>query len=314
MQSSAIPRAADIPSKNVVQTVDGQKIVRVCDARLAYGDVVGDESLSGRMMSAGPILGLIDRFAGALAENVTVDQGIATVSIDRVDIKSPIAHGDLLQLEGEVIHTGRSSMVIQMSGYRYDLDQAKFVEVLGAFATFVAIDYETLRPRPGLPKLVHPTDPNYVSRHEEVAKQRKELAARWRDMQQEVDELPHVSADMIHHFRSNHSELVPVQDTLLEVQTTFLPKNLNDNNTVFGGDVLAFMDKVVLQCARGFTRNRNMTTVSMNRVSFKLPIHIHDIVTMLARVCSVREYHLEVEVEVFISHVRSKDLRRSHTG
>ncbi|KAE9312256.1 hypothetical protein PF001_g9322 [Phytophthora fragariae] len=283
MQSSAIPRAADIPSKNVVQTVDGQKIVRVCDARLAYGDVVGDESLSGRMMSAGPILGLIDRFAGALAENVTVDQGIATVSIDRVDIKSPIAHGDLLQLEGEVIHTGRSSMVIQMSGYRYDLDQAKFVEVLGAFATFVAIDYETLRPRPGLPKL-------------------------------EVDELPHVSADMIHHFRSNHSELVPVQDTLLEVQTTFLPKNLNDNNTVFGGDVLAFMDKVVLQCARGFTRNRNMTTVSMNRVSFKLPIHIHDIVTMLARVCSVREYHLEVEVEVFISHVRSKDLRRSHTG
>ncbi|KAE8881670.1 hypothetical protein PF006_g9011 [Phytophthora fragariae] len=285
MQSSAIPRAADIPSKNVVQTVDGQKIVRVCDARLAYGDVVGDESLSGRMMSAGPILGLIDRFAGALAENVTVDQGIATVSIDRVDIKSPIAHGDLLQLEGEVIHTGRSSMVIQMSGYRYDLDQAKFVEVLGAFAT-----------------------------HEEVAKQRKELAARWRDMQQEVDELPHVSADMIHHFRSNHSELVPVQDTLLEVQTTFLPKNLNDNNTVFGGDVLAFMDKVVLQCARGFTRNRNMTTVSMNRVSFKLPIHIHDIVTMLARVCSVREYHLEVEVEVFISHVRSKDLRRSHTG
>ncbi|KAG6595922.1 ATP-binding cassette (ABC) Superfamily [Phytophthora cinnamomi] len=130
MQGATTPRAADTPSENVVQTVDGQKIVRVCDARLAYGDVVGDESLSGQIMSAGPILDLIDRFAGALAENVTVDQGIATVSIDRVDIKSPTAHGDLLQLEGEVIHTGRSSMVIQMNGCRYDLDQTRFIEVL----------------------------------------------------------------------------------------------------------------------------------------------------------------------------------------
>ncbi|KAL3660413.1 hypothetical protein V7S43_014566 [Phytophthora oleae] len=108
--AASIPQAADTPSKSVVQTINGQKIVRVCDARLAYGDIVGDESLSGRLMSAGPILDLVNRFAGALAEStlfVTVDQGIATVSIDRVDIKSPIAHGDLLQIEVEVVHTGR---------------------------------------------------------------------------------------------------------------------------------------------------------------------------------------------------------------
>ncbi|KAG7392112.1 hypothetical protein PHYPSEUDO_002336 [Phytophthora pseudosyringae] len=67
--AAAIPRAADTASKSVVQTADGQKIVRVCDARLAYGDIVGDEGLGGRLMSAGPILGLVDRFAGALAEN-----------------------------------------------------------------------------------------------------------------------------------------------------------------------------------------------------------------------------------------------------
>ncbi|KAE9114886.1 hypothetical protein PF005_g10982 [Phytophthora fragariae] len=293
MQSSAIPRAADIPSKNVVQTVDGQKIVRVCDARLAYGDVVGDESLSGRMMSAGPILGLIDRFAGALAENVTVDQVGRrgdphwTVVDGHSDERLPLRFGP-----SQVCRSSRRICNVRGNRLRDFASPTWFAQACAS----------------------NGSEPNYVSRHEEVAKQRKELAARWRDMQQEVDELPHVSADMIHHFRSNHSELVPVQDTLLEVQTTFLPKNLNDNNTVFGGDVLAFMDKVVLQCARGFTRNRNMTTVSMNRVSFKLPIHIHDIVTMLARVCSVREYHLEVEVEVFISHVRSKDLRRSHTG
>jgi acyl-CoA hydrolase len=52
--------------------------------------------------------------------------------------------------------------------------------------------------------------------------------------------------------------------------------------------VLASQDRVALQCAKGFTRNRNMVTVSMNRISFKLPIHIDEIATMHARVCSVR--------------------------
>ncbi|KAL4129312.1 hypothetical protein PRNP1_005499 [Phytophthora ramorum] len=312
--AAAIPRAVDTPSKKVVQTIDGQRIVRVCDARLAYGDIVGDESLGGRLMSAGPLLDLVDRLAAALAENVTVGQGIVTVSIDRVDIKSPIAHGDLVRIEGEVINFGRSSLVVQMSGYRYDLEQTKFVEVLGAFATLVAIDVETMRPKPGLPQLVHPTDPSYVPRLEAVAKQRKELAARWREMQQKVDQLPRISEDMIKESEYNHSELVPVSDTLLEVQTTFLPKNLNRNNTIFGGDVLAFMDKVALQCAKGFTKNRNMVSVSMNRISFNLPIHMHDIVNMHARVCSVRRCHLEVEVEVFISHVRTMNHRKSHTG
>ncbi|RLN14588.1 hypothetical protein BBJ28_00013319 [Nothophytophthora sp. Chile5] len=94
---TAIRRAVDTPSKRVVQTVDGQKIVLVCDAHLAYGDVVvrprrsffcctalvprthvflgsfggkmqGEESLSGSLISAGPILDLIDHFAAALAE------------------------------------------------------------------------------------------------------------------------------------------------------------------------------------------------------------------------------------------------------
>ncbi|KAG7392113.1 hypothetical protein PHYPSEUDO_002337 [Phytophthora pseudosyringae] len=313
---TARPLSVNASSTNqVVQTVDGQKIVLVSDARLTHGDIVGDESLSGRLMSAGPVLDLVDRLAGALAGNMSsVEHGVATISIDRVDIKRPIAHGDLLRMEGEVINIGRSSMVLQMTGYRFDLDQSKFIEVISAFATFVAVDLATLRPRAGLPKLIHPTDNSYVPKLESIAKQRKELAARWCAVQGKVDQLPHVSADMIKDHGAGKSAFVSVSNTLVEVQTTFLPKHLNRNRTIHGGDVMIFMDKVALQCAKGFTKNRNMVTVSMNRILFKLPIQMDDVVTLLARVCSVRRYHLEVEVEVFISHIRTKHRRKSHTG
>jgi hypothetical protein len=50
----------------------------------------------------------------------------------------------------------------------------------------------------------------------------------------------------------------------------------------------AMQDKVALYCARNFTKNPNMVTVSMNRIFFKLPITMDDIVTMHARVCSAR--------------------------
>ncbi|RLN96980.1 hypothetical protein BBJ28_00000697 [Nothophytophthora sp. Chile5] len=322
---TAIRRAVDTPSKNVVQTVDGQKIVLVCDAHLAYGDVVvrprrsffcctalvsrahvllgslacamqGEESLSGSLISAGPILDLIDHFAAALAEKYGWHGAV------RGEKRG------LTMLRHDAV-----SLLIRGSGYRYDLDRAQFIEVLSAFATLVAIDMETMRPRPGLPKLIHPTDPSYVQNLEAVAKQRKELAVRWRAVQEAVDQLPHVSMAMLKDFGQEYTSLVSVPETLLEVQTSFLPRHLNRNNTIFGGDVLAFMvckrihlytrivsricermtgcvcrfcsvqDKVALQCAKSFTKNKNMVTVAMNRISFKLPINMDDIVTMHAR-------------------------------
>ncbi|GMF55803.1 unnamed protein product [Phytophthora fragariaefolia] len=213
--------------------------------------------------------------------------GIATISVDRVDFKSQIAHGDLVRLEGEVINTGRSSLAVQITGYRHDIEAGKFIHTLSAIMTCVALD-ENMRPSPGLPKLLDPLDPEYVRKHEEIADQRKELATRWRAVQEEVDRLPHVSVEMLKTYNYGRSLEIPIPDTLIEVQNSFLPKHLNRNNTIFGGEVLTWMDKVALYCARNFTKNQNMVTVSMNRIFFKLPITMDDIVTMHARVSSAR--------------------------
>ncbi|RLN14591.1 hypothetical protein BBJ28_00013322 [Nothophytophthora sp. Chile5] len=271
-----------------MQTVGDQTFVNARDTRLAYADIIGEESLSGKLISAGPILERLDIFGAAVAENVAC-KGIATISVDRVDIKSQIAHGDLVRLEGEVIYTGRSSLAVQITGYRHDIEAGEFIHTLSAIMTCVALD-ENMRPSPGLPQLMDPTDPEYVKKHEEIAAQRKELAARWRSVQEEVDQLSHVTVDMLKVYDYGRSLQVSIPETLIEVQNSFLPKHLNRNNTIFGGEVLTWMDKVALYCARNFTKNTNMVTVSMNRIFFKLPLTMDDIVTMHARVCSARYF------------------------
>ncbi|POM73172.1 ATP-binding cassette (ABC) Superfamily, partial [Phytophthora palmivora] len=94
----------------------------------------GEESLSGKLISAGPILERIDIFGAAVAENLAC-KGIATISVDRVDFKCQIAHGDLVRLEGEVINTGSSSLTVQVTGYRHDVEAGKFIHSLSAIMT-----------------------------------------------------------------------------------------------------------------------------------------------------------------------------------
>ncbi|RLN96979.1 hypothetical protein BBJ28_00000696 [Nothophytophthora sp. Chile5] len=261
--SPAMLRAINTPSKKIVQIVNGEKLVLVCDGRVTYTAVV-------------------------------------------------VPYASILNSQFVRVMPYK-----QITGSRYCLQSDQYIEVLSAYVTMVAIDPKTFRPWPGLPKLVHP-DPSYVPNLETIAKKRKELSARWRAVQEEVDQLPHVSVDMIQDFGHEHSPLVPVPETFLEIHNSFEPKHLNRNNTIFGGDVMTFMVRYATRlahaCARRFTKNKNMVTVSMNRILFKLPINMDNLVTMHARVCSVRRHHLEVEVEVFISVCGSKLLRKSHTG
>ena len=74
----------------------------------------------------------------------------------------------------------------------------------------------------------------------------------------------------------------------------FLPRALNNLGTVFGGDLLEWMDSAATACASHFTRNPHMITIAMDRVFFHKPIVSTDVLELRATVAYCRRHSLQV--------------------
>ncbi|KDO27831.1 hypothetical protein SPRG_07104 [Saprolegnia parasitica CBS 223.65] len=289
--------------------------VSIESTRMSYADIIDDDGgARGRWLNHGPILERMDVLGFAISAKLTKGPA-ATISLDQVRSHRPVFYGDLFRLEGQVLNASRSATSIQITGYRVDVLTGDIQHTHDAIITLVAIDGQG-RPRPSLPPMTSEVDPTMMDDRAEKAQQRKELAARWNAVQEDVDALPQVTADMLQEFELSkyRQSFVPVRDTLVEVQNWFMPKHLNNNNTIFGGDLLQWMDKVAAFCAKKFCKSVNMATVSVNRISFKSPVTTEDIVSMRAHVVSVRRHTLEVEVEVFVERMGSGEKKKSHSG
>ncbi|GMF35972.1 unnamed protein product [Phytophthora lilii] len=107
--------------------------------------------------------------------------------------------------------------------------------------TAVALD-EDNRPYRGLPQLVDPSNDNRIERLQEIAQQRKDLSMRLKRTEETVDQMPSISMDMLVDTRTGEwSDEVAVKDTVVALSTSFLPRHLNRNGTVFGGEILSWM-------------------------------------------------------------------------
>ncbi|KAG7392115.1 hypothetical protein PHYPSEUDO_002339 [Phytophthora pseudosyringae] len=290
--------------------------VTVQQTRLAYADTIGHEHFRGKLLGLGPLLHRLDNFGGAAAENA-ISKKVAMAALEHLEVFSPIQHGDVVRLEGELVNIGRSSLTVQVTGYRHDITTREFVHALDAVMTAVALD-EDNRPYRGLPELVDPdnSDANRINRLQEIAQQRKDTSMRLKRVEEAVDQLPNVSLEMLDETSrgGEWSEEVSVQDTIVALSTSFLPRHLNRNGTVFGGEILSWMDKTALYCGRTFTGNSNMVTVSAKRVYFLLPITTDDVATMEARICGIRGHYVDVQVEAILQQFGSQERRKSHTG
>ena len=280
------------------------------DSRTYLAEIVGEESLQGQRMQAGAILDLMDVAAGRAAFSHCGGQAV-TLSFDRVDLIYPIHHQDLIRLEAEVALVGNSSMLVHVQGYRRDAHAHSFTPIQSSYVTMVAIDGEG-RPNANIPGLRHHTPRAETLRHR--AQRIKSRAAEWQHMQEDASRPePLRAADVEEPVNRAKSGTRLPEETEIEVRRVFLPRHNNQLGAIFGGDILLWMDRVATYSARSFTGNPHMVTIAMNRIFFKHPIFTTDLVDLVARVVYVRNFTLEVEIEVQLQRL-SGELLRSHTG
>src|SRR5829696_1605627 len=102
-----------------------------------------------------------------------------------------------------------------------------------------------------------------------------------------------------------------VRDSQHTSSEMMMPEHANILGHVFGGVVLSMMDKVAAVAAIRHARSA-CVTVSIDRVDFREPIHVGDLVVMMASVNFAGRTSMEVGVRVEAEDMISR--RRRHTN
>ena len=87
--------------------------------------------------------------------------------------------------------------------------------------------------------------------------------------------------------------------------TQALPKDTNPAGTVFGGWVLAQMDIAGELMANKIARGRTVT-VSVDKMAFKLPVHVGDTICIYAELLRVGNSSMDIKLEVWAKQLFGK--------
>tara|TARA_B100000809_G_scaffold115634_1_gene113768 strand:- start:3330 stop:3827 length:498 start_codon:yes stop_codon:yes gene_type:complete len=100
------------------------------------------------------------------------------------------------------------------------------------------------------------------------------------------------------------SELTPRKPskTITVVSELMMPNQVNNLGSVFGGELLSMVDRAAAVAAMRHA-GRPCVTVSIDRVDFKEPIYIGELVTCTARVRFVGRTSMEVGVKVLAENL-----------
>ena len=277
----------------------GESLTEVCT-------VLGDDALRGSRISAGEVLSLSDlcaarsslKFIGSSLGGLRNGRfSVATVAVDAVSFPATVLHGDYVRFEGQAVHVGNSSMAIRVRVTRDD-GQATLKVVATALFHMVCINQD-LRPTGAVPALLLATpaeerwsDTVLTRRH---WRSQGAMSSGEGSLLLSTEQLAKDSRDLV-----PGRELVSIPSTEITLHRVFFPSHVNMNNTVFGGEIMNWMEKVAATCGRRFARSHNVQTIAMHNLKFEHPIFTTDWVMAKARVVYVRRTTLEVEVEVFV--------------
>jgi acyl-CoA hydrolase len=107
-------------------------------------------------------------------------------------------------------------------------------------------------------------------------------------------------------------EIKTVEESQHESSQLMMPQDANNLGHVFGGVVLSMMDKTAAIAALRHCRT-SVVTASIDRVDFREPIHLGDLLVMKASVNYVGRTSLEVGVRVEAEDLLSGTRRHTNS-
>jgi len=102
-----------------------------------------------------------------------------------------------------------------------------------------------------------------------------------------------------------------VEDSRTVMTQLVLPNDANHMGNLMGGNLLKWMDSACAICA-GKHCETSVVTAAVDHVSFKKPIKLGEVVTLIATVTRNFNTSLEIYVEVFAAGINGSNPRRSN--
>lgn len=103
-----------------------------------------------------------------------------------------------------------------------------------------------------------------------------------------------------------------VRETQHETSEIMMPQHANNLGHVFGGVILSMMDRTSAVAAIRHARN-DCVTVSVDRVDFREPIHLGELVIMKASVNFVGRTSMEVGVRIEAENLVTGERRHTNS-
>ena len=103
-----------------------------------------------------------------------------------------------------------------------------------------------------------------------------------------------------------------VSQSRTEMSQLMLPQHANFGGMVYGGAILSIADSVSYVCAARHT-GPNCVTVSVDRVDFRQPIRIGELVTFLASVNFTGHSSMEIGIKIFAENLKTGQKRHTNS-
>ena len=109
-------------------------------------------------------------------------------------------------------------------------------------------------------------------------------------------------------------ERLSMEEGTMFYRTSFMPKEINTNKTIFGGHLLSWMEGAARTTAKVFSRIAHVYVIGMSDMIFRTPIFVGDFVEAKCTVVYVRKHALVIDVSVSVERAKDGTTLHSHSG